>query len=448
MPTKTSRFDVTFQLKELADLFSFNSKKDGSLISISTDSRSISSDQVFLPLVGEKFDGHDFIEDALKRCSLAFCESAKLDKVKKENKIKLIVVESTLDAYHLLAHHYLEKISPKVIGVTGSSGKTTVKDLISSVASVKYLTHKTEANFNNEIGVAKTILEMPPDTKILVLEFAMRARGEISYLAATANPDIAVIINVGVAHIGRLGSIDEIVRAKCEILEHLKSNGTAILFNDSRITQIASAIWHNKTKLFDLSQVSNIALKKGVTTFSFQGEEYSINALGSTHILNSLCAILVGKELNLSYGEIQRGLSNFKIPEGRGDVIRYKDSYIIDESYNANPDSVRAAVSNMVEGWDKDYKKILVLGELAELGSHEEKLLGELGVWLRGKSLSTVITVGNKLSKITSADNVKNIEDCCTSLERLLGGKSVALVKGSHIAHLEKVIEYFKKEKG
>lgn len=447
MPIMTSKFKATFQVKELADLFSFNSK-DESLISISTDSRSINSDQVFLPLTGEKFDGHDFIDDALDRCSLAFCESTKLGKVKKENRIRLIVVDSTLNAYHLLAHHHLKRINPKVIAVTGSSGKTTVKDLISSVASVKYLTHKTEANFNNEIGVAKTILEMPPDTKVLVLEFAMRARGEISYLGATTNPDIAVVINVGAAHIGRLGSIDEIVRAKSEILEHLKTSGTAILFNDLRIIQCAKGIWSGKTKLFDLSHTSNINFKEGKTTFSFQGEEYFINALGTTHVLNSLCAILVGKELNLSCREIQRGLSNFKLPEGRGGVIRYKDSYIIDESYNANPDSVKAAVSNMIEGWDKDYKKVLVLGELAELGSHEDRLLGELEIWLKGKSLSTVITVGDKLSKITFANNVKNIEDCCTALERLLEDKSVILVKGSHVAHLEKVIEYFKKEKG
>lgn len=447
MPTKTSKFSATFQVKELADLFSFNSK-DKFLVSISTDSRLINSDQVFLPLVGEKFDGHDFIDEALNKCSLAFCESAKLGKVKKENKIKLIVVDGTLNAYHLLAQHYLKKINPKVIAVTGSSGKTTTKDLISSVASVRYSTCKTEGNFNNEIGVAKTILEMLPDTKVLVLEFAMRARGEISYLAATANPDIAVIINVGVAHIGRLGGIDEIVKAKCEILEHLKISGTAILFNDPRITQCASNIWHKRTKLFDLSQTSNINFKEGKTTFSFQGEEYTINALGTTHVLNSLCAILVGKELNLSYTEIQRGLSNFKIPEGRGDVIRYKDSYIIDESYNANPDSVKAAVSNMIEGWGKDYRKVLVLGELAELGSQEDKLLGELGIWLEGKPLSTVITVGDKLDKIASANNVKNIEDGCTILERLLKDKSVILVKGSHVAHLEKVIEYFKKEKG
>ena len=209
------KYNAQFQIKELQELFSFNSPAS-TKVSICTDSRIICSDQLFLPLIGENFDGHDFINNVLdKGIKLSFCSASKLTKVKEVHKKKLIIVRDTLDAYHLLANHYRKKINPRVVAVTGSSGKTTTKELIAEVLATKFKTHKTEANFNNEIGISKTILEMPEDTKALVLELAMRQKGEIKYLSKTSEPDIGVITNIGTAHIGRLGSIDKIIRTKC-----------------------------------------------------------------------------------------------------------------------------------------------------------------------------------------------------------------------------------------
>jgi UDP-N-acetylmuramoyl-tripeptide--D-alanyl-D-alanine ligase len=297
---------------------------------------------------------------------------------------------------------------------------------------------------------------MLPDTEVLVLELAMRGKGEIEFLSKTAQPDIAVITNVGTAHIGRLGNLQSIVKAKCEILKHLKKDGLAILFNDQKLLKTALQRWNGKTATFDLEQVSDISFSNGRTYFTLNikklcYEKYSVCALGNIHILNSLISILVAKYLGLEQPEIQRGLSGFKIPPGRGGLLQIsKDIYLIDESYNANPDSVKAAVENLVNCWGNGYKKILVLGELAELGKYEDKLLCDLSVWLKTQGLGTVITVGKKLKPFFGAPNVKNvsnIDQCRAILKKLLLPHSVALVKGSRVAKLEKVIENLVKNK-
>ena len=174
-------------------------------------------------------------------------------------------------------------------------------------------------------------------------------------------------------------------------------------------------------------------------------ETYSIGAMGNIHILNSLVSILIGKYLGLLKYQIQKGLLTFKIPPGRGRLVKIsKDIYLIDESYNANPDSVKAAVGSLVKCWGNGYKKILILGELAELGGHESKLLHDLSRWLKDKELSTVITVGKKLKPFFTGSNVKNAgnpDECCAILKRLLTPHSVTLVKGSRVARLEKLVE-------
>ena len=443
-----------FQIKELGKIFSFNLKHEDTDLkfSIGTDSRNIKNDQVFLPLTGENFDGHDFINQVLeKNVKYAFCQETKLSKVKEEHKSRLIVVENTLNAYHEIAHYYRRKLNPLVIAITGSSGKTSTKDLVSSVLSTKFKVHKTESNFNNEIGVPKTILEMPDNTKILVLELAMRAKEEIKYLAKTAEPDIAVITNVGTAHIGRLGSAKSIIQAKCELLECLKKDGLAILFNDSNLLQFSQEIWAGKIATYDLNQVKNIEYKNEKSNFEIilndeKVEKYSVNALGKVHVLNSLCAILIARYLNLSSQEIQSGLSSYELPSGRGNVIKLSNSsYLIDESYNANPDSVKSSVRNLIECWNGNFKKVLVLGELAELGEHKDNLLNDLSKWLADKPLSMVITVGDKLEQVINVKNVDDVNECCDILKKILESSSVVLVKGSHAAKLNKVIECFKR---
>ena len=451
MLQQISNYKAIFSLKELSNLFDFKSNENRN-ISINTDSRNISNDEIFLPLIGEKFDGHDFINSVIQKNidtqnkHLSFCEKNKLVKVKEDYRHRLIFVENTLEAYHLIANYYRKKINPKVVAVTGSSGKTTVKELISYVLSAKYRVYKTEANFNNEFGVPKTILEMPKNTQVLVLELAMRGKGQISYLAKTIEPDIGIITNVGSAHVGMLGSKEAIIQAKCELLEHLKANGITILHNDKNLLENAKKIWKGKIKTFDFEMAQYMKQENGKTFFSFCKENYQINTTGKIHVINSICAIETAQELSLSSSEIQSGLDKFSIPEGRGNLIVIdKDIYIINESYNANPDSVKVAVSNLMENWQNDCQRILVLGELAELGEHQDSLLNNLNNWLSDKPLSLVITVGGKLNQIKNSINVKNIEECCAILKGQFKDKTVVLIKGSHVAGLERIIENLKK---
>ena len=455
MQNQAIKYKAQFYIEELKALFYFDTPLDTSF-SISTDSRNIEKEQIFLPLQGECFDGHDFIDQVIESgIKLSFCERKKISKVKEAHKPKLILVHDTLEAYHLLAAYYRRKVNPTVIAVTGSSGKTTLKDLLADVLATRYKTHKTEANFNNEFGVPKTILEMSPDTKVLILELGMRAKGEIGYLARTANPDIAVITSIGTAHIGRLGSIEEIIKTKAEMLEYLKENGLAVLCNEPRLLDYAHDIWAGKTATVDLGYAKDISFQNGRSVFTLfangvTDERYSINALGNIHVLNSLFAILIGKYLGVTRECIHMALLDFKNSEGRGNIIKLRDDvYLIDESYNANPDSVRIAVDTLMNCWSSDYRKILVLGELAELGDCEESLLRALGEWLMTRGLSYVITVGDKLTQINNSPvvkNVRNIQECCAILKGLLTPKTVALIKGSHVANLEKVIQEFSKE--
>ncbi|MBI3307785.1 MAG: UDP-N-acetylmuramoyl-tripeptide--D-alanyl-D-alanine ligase [Candidatus Melainabacteria bacterium] len=445
-----------FTLKEICEGigFEFEYKKEKKKYSICTNSKEIRSDQIFVPITGEKFDGHDFINEALEKCEYAFCEKNKTIKVNKKYAKKVIKVENTIDAYNKLANIYRNRINAKVIAITGSAGKTTTKELISVVLSEKFNVHKTEKNFNNEIGVPKTILETPEDTEILVLELAMRAKGEIEYLSKTCEPDIAIITNVGSSHIGRLGSLSSIIEAKAEIFKHLRKGGKGFLYKDDGLLSYLKAKNINVDNFikFDLSdtQIKLIDVLKG-SKFKLEGKEYEIKAFGQVHILNSVLAIKVAKYLGMKEDEIQKGLLKFSIPEGRGNIIKLKnDICVIDETYNASPDTVKGAVQNLVEIWkDKGNKnkRILVLGELAELGEEKDKLLKDLGAWLEKQDI-TVITVGDKLKPIKPNNSAKNIGECCDILDKLLCHDSVVLVKGSRVSGLEKVIEHLRRNSG
>lgn len=448
-----------FEVKELKKLFDFKSDKsdkeeDNKIFFVTTDSRNISKNQIFIPLVGEKFDGHDFIDQALEKgAPLSFCEKNKTNKTQEKNRSKLILVSNTLEAYHTVANSYRKKINPKVIAITGSSGKTTVKDLISLVLSKKYKVHKTQLNFNNEFGVPKTILEMNKDTEILVLELAMRGKGQIKQLSKIAESDISIITNVGCAHVGILGDLKTIIEAKAEIFEYTKPKGLAFLPDQKELLDYVREVANQKSlklELFSKTEAENIKYKEGKTYFTFNGEDYCINALGEIHALNAILAIKVAQCLELSKNKIKEGLLSFEVPSGRGRVINLGgERFLIDESYNANPESVKIAVSSLIECWDKDYKKVVVLGELAELGQYEEKFISNLNKYLASKPISKIITIGKNLKDKITGPNVINVDDnenCCKTLEKLLLSKTIVLVKGSRVAALEKIIKSFNKQ--
>ena len=362
---------IKLNLDELkrADIFSTELKSDN-LFEISTDTRTIKKGDMYLPLKGENFDGEKFCNNALEKGAYAcFYTTQKPD----GNSIK---VDDTLKTYLKIANFVRTKYNPIVIGVTGSSGKTTTKEMIYSVVSEKYKTKKTFSNHNNEIGFCQTVLSMDEDTQVLIIEMGMRGLGEIELITKYAQPDYAVITNAGTAHLGRLGSLDNIAKAKCEITKYLKN---ALVANDNeRIKKFAN--FSGEKIFYSINEVKILEKKVRYSKFEYKEKIYELNTDGDYNIENSLSAIETGYKLNMSYDEIKQGLLKYKPIEKRWEVNNIAGYNIINDSYNANPDSMKAAVKTFLELYNKN--SVVILGNMGELGESEIELHKNIGEFI------------------------------------------------------------------
>ncbi len=411
---------------------------------ISTDTRTIKKGDIYLPLKGENFDGEAFCDKAIDAGAVGCfctkeCPSATLS----------LKVNDTKIAYLQIANFARRKYSPKVIGVTGSSGKTTTKELIYSVVSEKFKSHKTFSNHNNEIGFCQTALSMPEDTEVLIVEMGMRGLGEIELIDKFAEPDYAVITNAGSAHIGRLGSLDNIAKAKCEITSHLKE---VLIANDNpRLRKFAN--FDGEKIFYSLNDVKILEKRSGYSKFIYKNKEYELNVEGDYNIENSLTAIEIGYKLGMSYDEIKSGLAKYHPIEKRWEEEKIKGFSIINDSYNANPESMKASVSTFLELYKNP---VVVLGNMGELGENEIEFHREVGEFLgnkfKGKD-GLFITVGN-LAKYIGKELEKfgfvvkhfdnNIETSRYILDNLHEGITIFL-KASRSMKLEEIIENLKK---
>lgn len=407
---------------------------------ISTDTRTIKKGDLYLPLKGANFDGEAFCDKALEAgASACFCTK------EMQNGIK---VDDTLTAYLQIANFARRKYNPKVVGVTGSSGKTTTKEMIYSVVSEKFKTHKTFSNHNNEIGFCQTVLSMNEDTEVLIIEMGMRGLGEIELITKYAEPNLAVITNVGSAHIGRLGSLDNIAKAKCEITSALKE--TLIAHDSERIKKFAN--FDGEKIFYSVNDVEILEKRSGYSKFKYKNQEYELNVEGDYNIENSLSAIEIGYKLGMTYDEIRKGLLGYKPIEKRWETQNIKGFNIINDSYNANPESMKASVSTFLELYEKP---VVVLGNMGELGENEIEFHREVGRYLGKKfKKGMFLTVGNlaryigeELSKcgldVKSFDN--NIETSRYILDNLNAGSTIFL-KASRAMKFEEIIEYLKGE--
>lgn len=414
------------------------------VFSISTDTRTINSDNIFIPLIGQNFDGHDYVGQAVSKGCRAYLADNK-HQVLFDGAEFIIQVEDTLSAYLSIANLARRKNNPLVVGVTGSSGKTTTKELIYSVLSTQYAAHKSMLNYNNEIGLAKTLTEMKENTQCVVIEMGMRGLGEIELLSRYSEPDIAVITNIGTAHIGRLGSIENIAKAKCEITSYLKPTGTLVAYNDERVKKYCC---FQGKKLFYPENYKIITQQEDLTEFIYKREVYKIPVSGEFNVINSIAAIEIGLIAGVSVDNIKKGLLNY-IPVGdRGKIIRLdNDIQLIVDCYNANPDSVKAVIDFLVNFY-QEQKIVLVLGDMAELGAHEEQLHMEIGNFISEKRVNTVITVGEKAKliakAINSGINKKSFltnKEAADYLDKNLKSNSVVLFKSSRCMRLEEIVE-------
>jgi len=413
---------------------------------LSTDTRTISCGDIYLPLKGASFDGEDFIETAIEKGSKAYFTTKD---VVYDGAELVLKVENTLDSYLKIAQYYREKINPITVGITGSSGKTTTKELVYSVLSQKFKTQKTYLNHNNEIGFCQTVLSMKSDTQALIVEMGMRGLGEIELITSHLKPNYAIITNCGSAHVGRLGSLDNIAIAKCEIAKGLMHNGVFIGLDQDIMKKHLN--YSGKKIFYSLKDVNIIEQLKSYSKFEYKGKLYELNVEGEYNIENSLSAIELGLELGLSYEEIRAGLASYRPIEKRWEMVCVNGLNLINDSYNANPESVKASVKTFVDLYSNP---VVVLGDMCELGDESAIYHRQVGEYLaRSNHNVKYLTVGKYASEIAKVlnnsgfdakafDNNKDVS--CYIVENLNNSNTIFL-KASRAMKFEEIIENIKK---
>lgn len=428
---------------------------------VSTDSRTIIAESLFVPIIGPNFDGHDFIGNAIKKgAAAALCNKSKKEKLEGLLFDDIIFVENTSTALLELASYYRSLFSIPFVAVTGSVGKTTTKEMIAEILMTRYNVLKSRGNFNNEIGLPLTIFCLEQKHEAGVVELGMSALGEISRMANVVKPHIAVITNIGVTHIEHLGSKENIARAKLEILEPLKKDDIAILNGDCAELWNARKNIVPKTVFFGekrgdvlIDEIKNLGPNELELTISGKyGEaKFKLPLSGKHNAINAVAAVAVGFEMGFTKEEIQQGLSNLKLPGMRQEFKKSKfGSDIIDDAYNANPDSMKAALDLIKEL--APYKmKAVILGDMLELGPLAKKAHFEVGTYAALCS-DICVFIGSyadalKEGAIASGFNPARIytfptvQESVQEIEKLVKDCDIILVKASRGMKFEQITQ-------
>lgn len=421
---------------------------------ICTDTRAVRDGDWYLALVGERFDGHDFLGDAFAAGACGAIVEERQGHAIGNPQFPLIAVADTLEAYHALARNWRKRINPFVVGITGSSGKTTTKEMAAAVFASTFRCHKSAQNENNEFGVPKTILTMPDDTQVLIVEMAMRGLGQIDQLARCAVPDVGVITNAGTAHLELLGTVENIAIAKAEILKYMnKTRGAAIVGQPvPRLISAIADVFDGQVLTCKDDDIEVVSVTTDRTDFRVNGEDtvFSVKAHGRPLLEDAWCVIMAARHRKMTDEQIAAGLHTFETVGGRGNrVLAREGALVLDETYNGNPDSVKASISGVLDKRAFPHQtKIVVLGELAELGPTEKELHRELGTWLRDKPVSLLITVGHLARNIAEGAQGAEFQiiacmdqsEVEEQLRSKLNSDVCLLVKGSHRANLDKLV--------
>lgn len=432
--------------------------EDLTINGVSTDSRVDLNGKLFIPLIGEKFDAHQFLPQAIENGASAVLCSREFSNV--PTNASVILVDDTLEALQKLSKSYLSEWNGKIVGITGSNGKTSTKDILTSILSAKYKVHKTQGNFNNHIGLPLTVLAMAEHTEVAVLEMGMSNFGEIEFLSNLAEPDAAIITNIGESHMQELGSRAGIAKAKLEIASGLSKNGLLVINGDEPLliegTKDKNLIYTIET--FGFSESNDV-----YPTFiemNESGSEFEINktkdvrfklgVLGKHNISNTLAAIAVARKLSLTWDEISSGMQNLEMTKMRMELLKNENGItIINDAYNASVTSMKAALlfASELKGYNR---KFVVFGDMLELGDQEIAFHEEIGEEVVNLHFDFLYTFG-PLSKFaaTSAfeqmdsSKVKSFEDKNKLIEDLLqqvGPNDLVLVKASRGMKLEEVV--------
>ena len=421
---------------------------------VSTDSRKVAPGCLFLPWVGERFDGHDFIDAALS-AGAAGCLCARLPQTLRADKF-YIKVDDTRLALRALASAYRDRFSIPVVQITGSVGKTTTKEMIAAVLGAKLRVWKTPGNFNNDIGTPLTLLGLGPEHQAAVIETGMNHFGEIAYLGEMVRPDVAVISNIGDAHIEFLGSREGILKAKCEIFTHLRPGGLAVLNgDDSLLNTVQPAVRTLRCGQSEhcgvrISEIADHGVEGITCTVTTEKDIYALTipAPGSYMAYSASIAVAVGEALGLSREEIIRGVAAYQPAGSRMRVVRLPENRVIlDDCYNANPQSVTAALEVLAK--TECDRRVAVLGDMGELGELTEQAHYNMGALAAMLGIDVIAAIGTKAAKIAdgaaqSGGEVLYFETKEEALDALRGQLepgTAMLLKASHAMEFGRLVE-------
>ena len=427
--------------------------------SVVIDSRKVTQDSLFVAIRGARVDGHTFIPQTIEAGALCALSEEPLGEVT----FPYILVDSCTQALKDLAEHYRKSLDIKVVGISGSVGKTSTKEMIATVLSQKYNVLKTEGNFNNEIGVPLTIFNLREEHEIAVLEMGINHFGEMTRLAKMARPDICVITNIGVAHMELLGSRDGILKAKTEMFQYMNPDGT-IIFNgdddklityspENGITPIYFGLGENSS--YRAEQIANNGLRGTNATFVTPKSRFSahISIPGEHMVHNALAGIAVGYALGMSDAEIKAGIEALKPLAGRNHLIETNTYTIIDDCYNANPISMKASIDVLSKA---DTRTVAILGDMGELGAKEKEMHYDVGQHTATAGIHVLICIGTLSEELArgAKETGCNIqiyhypdqEHFFSEMSSILEKNDTILVKASHAMAFEKIVKKLERD--
>ncbi len=425
---------------------------DAVVKSVCQDSRLAVSESMFFAIKGDAFDGHNFVASAIEKgCNAIVVQNTDCLKGVDLKDVNVLLVDDTVKALQDLSKAYLNNLNVKKVAVTGSTGKTSTRDMIYYVCSEKYKTQKNQGNFNTVVGVPLTILEFDKDIEVAVIEMGMDHKGEIDTMVDIVRPDIGVITNIGISHMENFESRDGIFDAKMEITNYFDENSTLIVTESENYLNRENINLENigynlvftgedkddEFFTYDIEPQGDMGVKFKVKHDDEIGE-FFVPVPGRHNALNGTLAVAVGKKLGVSFEEAARGLAKIELTGKRLSVKEKNGIKIIDDTYNASPDSMKAALD--ILSITKGERHIAVLGDMLELGKDEVKYHQEIGEIAREKA-DMVITVGSLAKHISDENNFKDIGEFIENMDNILKSGDVVLFKGSRGMALDKAVE-------
>jgi len=424
--------------------------------SINIDSRQVVAGEVFIAVKGDIFDGHDFIAEVVAKgvCVLIVHKPLVINNLK----VSVILVKDTTKALGHIARFHRQRFKIPIIALTGSAGKTTTKEMIACVLQKKYRVLKNEGTQNNHIGVPLTLLKIKPTHQVVVLECGTNQPGDIPWLADVARPTIVVFTNIGESHLEKLKTPNGVLKEKLALTSWMNSQGVVVINTDDPLLSLKiPSLKKMRVITYGIQKASRFRTKNVHITpsnhlcFEISGKKIELNSCGMNNVYNSLAAFACGRLMSVSEADIVRALNNFEFPKGRGQIVKLGSGWLINDSYNANPVSMRCAVDTLKSLTTKG-KRIIVTADMLELGTKTKDLHRLIGKVIAQSKIDVLITVG-ALSRHMAAEarrcnkNMRvfacaDIESAQKYLKVVIANGDAVLVKGSRRMAMERVIDF------